>query len=95
MPLEVFGSVTDLIPAHDIFFRLELLGATVSCRVTRPAIDRWQRKQNLFDQDIARGIRRVARDVVEPLLRQARTRRGERWDAWFGADSVALMIGED
>jgi hypothetical protein len=93
MPLDARGSTTSLLPTPDVLFRLELLGATVSCRVTKPAIDRWTQK-HLLGHDVAPGLRRVAKDVLDPLLRQARARPGERWDAWFGADAVALMIDD-
>jgi hypothetical protein len=93
MPLDAPGSATDLLPVPDFLCTLECLGATVSCRITKPAIDRWTQK-HLLGHDVAPGIRRVAKDVLDPLLRQSRARPGERWAAWFGADAVALMIDE-
>jgi hypothetical protein len=93
MPIDDPAPVKDLLPAPDLHFSLELLGATVTCRVTTPAIDTWRRKQQLVF-DAPHGVYRVAKEVLYPILRQAGARPGERWGAWFGADAVALMIDD-
>lgn len=93
MPLDDPGSATDLLPAPDVLFSLELLGATVSCRITRPALERWKQEHRL-DHAAVPTIRRVAWEIVEPLLRDARVQPHERWIACFGDGSVALMIDE-